>query len=147
MIMTDMRGQLAPGTRSWYVLAGNAIITLQSVKTETRFTYKVRIKETKGKPSVHFVKVLTGPDNNSSYTYLGTRFSDGDFRVTRKSKISPSAPSALAFSWFNTHMESKAVTVWHEGRCGCCGRRLTVPESIASGIGPICEAKMRSRLS
>jgi hypothetical protein len=27
------------------------------------------------------------------------------------------------------------------GVCGCCGRELTDPESIAKGIGPICEAK------
>lgn len=27
------------------------------------------------------------------------------------------------------------------GTCSCCGRELTDPESIARGIGPICEAK------
>lgn len=27
------------------------------------------------------------------------------------------------------------------GSCGCCGRELTDPESIAAGIGPICAAK------
>ena len=27
------------------------------------------------------------------------------------------------------------------GRCSCCGRELTNPESIARGIGPICAAK------
>jgi Family of unknown function (DUF6011) len=26
----------------------------------------------------------------------------------------------------------------HEGRCGRCGRLLTVPESITSGYGPEC---------
>lgn len=30
------------------------------------------------------------------------------------------------------------IEVWHEGRCGRCGRRLTVPESIANGLGPEC---------
>ena len=28
------------------------------------------------------------------------------------------------------------LEVWHEGRCGKCGRKLIVPESIARGIGP-----------
>ena len=27
------------------------------------------------------------------------------------------------------------------GQCGCCGRELTDPESIAAGIGPICARK------
>lgn len=30
------------------------------------------------------------------------------------------------------------IEVWHEGRCGRCARRLTVPESILIGIGPEC---------
>lgn len=28
------------------------------------------------------------------------------------------------------------------GRCGCCSRALTDPESIAAGIGPICAGRM-----
>lgn len=28
------------------------------------------------------------------------------------------------------------------GRCGCCGRELTDPDSIALGIGPICADKL-----
>jgi hypothetical protein len=32
--------------------------------------------------------------------------------------------------------------VMHEGRCACCGRPLTVPESIERGIGPDCWEKM-----
>jgi hypothetical protein len=28
--------------------------------------------------------------------------------------------------------------VWHEGKCGKCGRALTVPSSILTGIGPEC---------
>jgi hypothetical protein len=33
------------------------------------------------------------------------------------------------------------LEVWHQGSCGKCGRPLTVPESIASGIGPVCASK------
>jgi hypothetical protein len=34
------------------------------------------------------------------------------------------------------------VEVWHEGRCGKCSRRLTVPESIATGLGPVCASRL-----
>src|ERR1019366_4832357 len=34
------------------------------------------------------------------------------------------------------------LEVWHEGKCGRCGRKLTVPESIERGIGPECERLM-----
>jgi hypothetical protein len=33
------------------------------------------------------------------------------------------------------------MELWHEGRCGKCGRALTVPESIESGLGPVCESR------
>ena len=32
--------------------------------------------------------------------------------------------------------------VRHDGRCGRCGRQLTVPSSIDKGIGPECATKM-----
>jgi hypothetical protein len=34
------------------------------------------------------------------------------------------------------------VEFWHEGKCCRCGRKLTVPASIASGIGPECATKI-----
>lgn len=30
------------------------------------------------------------------------------------------------------------VTIYHVGKCGMCGRKLTDPTSIATGLGPIC---------
>ncbi|MGQ4872128.1 MAG: DUF6011 domain-containing protein, partial [Candidatus Thorarchaeota archaeon] len=38
-------------------------------------------------------------------------------------------------SVYNVALPEK-VRIWHEGKCGRCGRRLTVPESIESGYGP-----------
>lgn len=142
-IQTDltMRGLLAPGRRRDYCLAGNAIVTIRSISTGNRYTYKIQAKA-EGAPL--FVKVLTGADNVENYQYLGAIFEyngNRSFRVTRKSHISDKAPSARAFSWFFEHIEDERVEVWHEGVCGRCGRRLTVPESIASGIGPTCAGK------
>lgn len=33
------------------------------------------------------------------------------------------------------------VEVWHDGKCGRCRRDLTVPESVARGLGPECAEK------
>ena len=49
----------------------------------------------------------------------------------------------MGFAWLwrritsNTALPPKAE-VWHEGSCGRCGRKLTVPESIENGLGPVC---------
>jgi hypothetical protein len=48
----------------------------------------------------------------------------------------------MAAAWLFGHLLERRplprCTVHHEGRCGRCGRTLTVPESIESGFGPEC---------
>jgi hypothetical protein len=122
-----------------FILAGNARFTIRSRKTGTRFTFRVR-RPADDKP--WFVSLLTGADNESAYTFFGTIFADQTFRHGRRTPISASAPSAVAFAWFWDRLRNgnlpEQVEVHHEGRCGRCGRALTVPESIESGFGPEC---------
>lgn len=135
---------LAVAAITAFVLAGRAVFTVLNPNTGNRFTYRVNAGKGEGAP--HFVSVLTGPDNTADYTYLGCIFADGRFVVTRKSTISPSAPSAVAFSWVWKRLQAGRdlgpAEVHHEGHCGRCGRALTVPESIESGIGPTCAEKL-----
>ena len=51
-----------------FLLGGNATVTLVSTKTGTRFTYKIRAADD-GK--AFFVSLLSGPDNEGDYKYLG----------------------------------------------------------------------------
>jgi len=128
-----------------FLLAGNARVTFVSEKTGARFTYRVRSKKTDDGSAVHFVGVLTGSNNEDDYTFLGTIFDGAKFVHGKKAKIAPTAPSAKAFGWAWSHLATGALPpsceVHHEGRCGRCGRGLTVPESIESGLGPICAGK------
>lgn len=127
-----------------FVLAGNAHFTIVSPKTGTRYTYRVKVlKEGDAAPTgPWFASLLTGPDNESCYEYFGTIFANGAYRTSRKSRITDDAPSVRAFAWVWHELTTGSLRVefWHEGRCGRCGRTLTVPESIASGFGPICIA-------
>jgi hypothetical protein len=128
-----------------FILAGRARFTLVSEKTGVRFTYRVTQRDEQGKKTPHFVSLLSGPDNETSYTFLGSIFEGKTYRPGRKSPVSPTAPSAQAFAWAWSFMARgempPSCEVWHEGRCGRCGRSLTVPESVASGIGPVCESR------
>ena len=123
-----------------FILAGKAIFTVTSKKSGVRFTFKVR-QVNENQP--HFVSLLSGPDNTSSYTFLGTIFNKQNYFHGRKSRIGSDAPSALAFNWVWNHRNDKdfadKVEVHHEGKCCRCGRALTVPRSIELGIGPECE--------
>ena len=126
-----------------FVTAGDAIFTLVSTKTGARFTYRV---QEASRPGSWFVKLLSGPDNVRDYRYMGllTRTASGALalKATQGSKVSSSAPSWAALDWsirvLHGAAEVPTLEVWHEGRCGRCGRRLTVPESIAKGLGPDC---------
>jgi len=127
-----------------YMLAGNARVTVVSLQTGTRFTF--RIKRGKGQFAPHFVSVLTGSDNESDFTYLGTIFEGTKYVHGRKSPIRETAPSAKAFAWLWTTLHMlpyipSNAECWHEGRCGRCARPLTVPSSIESGLGPECASK------
>jgi hypothetical protein len=123
-----------------FILAGNARFTVKNVLTGNRFTFHVR-KPDETKP--HFVKLLTGNDNSRDYTFLGTIFDERIYRHGRRSSIGEDAMSNRAFSYVwgllaNGEDIPESVEIYHEGRCGRCGRRLTVPESIMSGFGEHC---------
>lgn len=126
-----------------FILSGKAIFTIEG--NSSRFTYKVVKKEFEH-GTLYFVNVLTGSDNENSYTYMGTIYPKrNEFRLTTKSKISNTAPSFIAFNYFFKNLTfnriHKDMTFYHNGCCGACGRLLTVPESIATGLGPTCAKK------
>jgi hypothetical protein len=127
-----------------FILAGNATITIRSEKTGQRFTYKIR-KAKDG--NIFFVSLMNGSDNESSFAYLGT-IKNNHYQHGRKSTIGQDEPSNKAFDWSFKQLTHDniptALKVWHEGSCGRCGRKLTVPESIESGIGPECSKKVKS---
>lgn len=136
-----------------FILAGNARATLRSLKTGTRFTYRIKLapkRETRaGKGRPWFVSVLTGSDNDESYQYMGNLWMSGSqlsYQQGGRSRITKVAPSSKAWTYFVQEVLyagrlPNVLQVWHEGKCGRCGRALTVPESIRSGLGPECRGK------
>jgi hypothetical protein len=119
-----------------FIKAGKAVFTLLNEETKNRFTYKVKKHK---KKSLYFVSVLTGSDNVSDYTYIGCIFGR-EFRTTKRSRVTEDATSFKVFSWFMKNIDKlpSQVKVYHENRCGRCGRALTVPESVQNGFGPEC---------
>jgi hypothetical protein len=129
-----------------FLFAGHAKFTLVSLETGRRFTYKIataRGKETEGP---WFVSLLTGPDNTRDYTFMGTCFAGRRFEVRTGRKSPPNISGTdgyKALEWFLEKIVvfgrmPKNARFFHAGACGRCGRVLTVPSSIESGIGPDC---------
>lgn len=93
------------------------------------------------------------------------------YRHGRKSRVDEGAASSKGIAWFVKHLNSlielraelangdmftkrdteasikkvestlNQLLYYHEGKCGACARKLTVPESIINGIGPVCAEK------
>lgn len=134
-----------------FALAGNATFTAVSQRTGERITFKVsRVPDFSERKKAWFVNVLMGPDNSSDYMFLGMIRSNqqGDLWYWRSDKWrgGDDSPAAKGFKYiFDETVEHerlpRGVEMWHEGRCGRCGRKLTVPESIANGLGPECAGK------
>ena len=122
-----------------FMFSGKSIFTFINTQTGNRFTFK--IKQAKDS-NLFFVSVLTNPDQ---YTYIGTCI-EGKYKHGKKSQISETAQSVKVFKYVLVKLLSDTlpdfIEVWHEGFCGKCGKRLTVPSSILSGIGPDCMKKL-----
>jgi len=129
-----------------YMTAGKATFTARG--REHSFTFRVKQPKFDGVPAenLRYVSVLTGPDNTTSYTFIGClvrKMGRWEFRFSPKARISQDATSVVAFKWIIRRLVdgmglTNEVEIWHDGRCGKCGHPLTVPESIETGLGPIC---------
>lgn len=137
-----MTGALYKRDVANYVLAGKATVTVVSKDGARRYTYFV--KKSPGHRDTYFVNLLVGPDNTKDYRFIGVYFSDDKrFYVTRqyRSVDTHSWPTYLRMAkhFFQVLDDpSDEFTVYHSGKCGRCGRKLTTPESISRGLGPEC---------
>ena len=136
-----------------------AIFTLEG--RSSHFTFRAKqARDKQGDPIPCWtVKVLTGGSvDDGSWTYVGSLRSRRlpRFVATRGSK--PESASFHAFGWFTRFVlagptnpaEMALFPAWaadrdfhffHMGRCCVCSRALTHPESIKTGIGPVCASR------
>lgn len=119
-----------------FVFAGNALFTILNEDTGNYVTFKVKKHK---EDEVWFVTTLSG----HNYINIGTCFSDKKFKVKKNGVINSNDQKVEVFSWmvekfFHNQEKYPMIKVYHHGRCGACHKVLTTPESIKSGIGPIC---------
>ncbi len=134
-----------------FITAGRAVFTVVSKTSGERRTFKVAApKDAAPKDALRFVSLLTGPDNTTNYEYVGLITKSGNELVTRTSRGKLPTQPLNIIGWLvkQAQLAERGLPntldraeVWHEGRCCRCGRRLTVPSSIESGIGPECATK------
>lgn len=132
-----------------FIFAGNAIFTVVNTDTGNRMTFRFRKPRDRRDDDAAplFAQVMNGTDNDRSYAFVGTIFDPHDdvkmtYRHSHKSRMSSESVASRAIAWLVSQVQKNTmpdtIEIWHEGKCGRCGKTLTVPESIENGLGPIC---------
>lgn len=123
------------------LFAGRTTFTVSNNKNK-HYTFRIdKIKHY----SRYIVKILTGPDNTSSYTYLGMLWDESETPValTQASKLNkesiPYRVFVFAQKVLSNHKKlPEGYSILPSGRCFRCNRKLTTPESIKANYGPEC---------
>lgn len=126
------------------VVAGSA----EGARRTFRFRAKAKAKLAANERKAYFLDVLSGPDNGVDYSGCGSlvKLANGgcEYRPYGEVSATTRAAATLLAGGLNTQAGAAplpaGVEFWHQGTCARCGRSLTVPESIASGLGPECLA-------
>jgi len=133
----------------------NGIYTIKSARTGDHRTFKINTQGEKAEfaPGKRVVSLFTGTDNTADEHYTGFAFIDDRGIHVWASKAKPGAPAGsdghrwlqfadllwtLALDGAFSSWADKGYTIMSEGRCLRCNRLLTEPNSIKTGIGPIC---------
>ena len=141
----QFRGKLnTPQDVATYVQGGRGKITAVSLKSGQRITYKFRIPQNPRPGCPIFVMVK----KEQAFTFLGCIFKNPTgytYRHGRKSPIHEKDITSLAIKWILARAfagkDLNNLEVYHEGTCCRCGRSLTDPQSITTGIGPVCSGR------
>ena len=131
-----------------YITAGKAIFTVSNPQG-THYTYLIQHKPANnGYKASYFAKLLTGPNNTSDYTYIGTLNEiHGQVTTTKNSKIQPDSQPFRVLNWalhkiWQNQPLPEGYAIQPSENCARCGRPLTTPESLARGLGPECATKV-----
>lgn len=154
----DTSGELSISRE--FIWAGKAIFTVSNPRGE-HYTYRVTRKDPEpgGRypTAAWFVAVLTGPNNDHDYTYLGMLLRpdapdapDANHvpivpicKLTRASQYGTESRPVAVFNWamrvlYGASTIKPGYSILHAGKCARCSRQLTDPESLRTGLGPVC---------
>lgn len=124
---------------SFDIRTHNGKITVENTVRSTHRTFQIKTQKADADfaPGERILSLLTGSDNQLSYTSIG--FVKPDGRVILWKKYRTDHYRALVRVLQQPERYKALGCVYHyEGACRRCNRALTNPTSIITGIGPEC---------
>lgn len=128
-----------------FLLAGKSEVTIKSGVTGNKYTYFIKRRQSlkDEEEYVYFINVHL----NGNSTYAGIMFFDSDkdrfiFKRGKNGNFSENDIPIKALMYVINKLYNGEygidVEIYHCGICGRCGKKLTTPESILTGLGPNC---------
>jgi hypothetical protein len=118
-------------------------VTLSNTHRGTHRTFRIETMadDATFAPGKRVVRLLIGPDRDDWSAWLAFGFADkAGVRVWSKHRGTDFETFADMLTR-PRRWAAKGVDYLMEARCRRCGRALTHPESILTGLGPICAGK------
>ena len=128
-----------------YIFGGRGVVTLKSPSgIHHSYVFKRPKNEDQFPDDVIFVYAL---HDNSKLFYVGM-VENNQFRLTRSSRFLPDTEIVRGARYimkmaFYDNLDTP-MELYHEGVCSICGRPLTNPKSIQTGIGPRCRRRLNA---
>jgi hypothetical protein len=119
-----------------FVLAGKALFTVLNQNTKHYNTFLIKKHK---EQEVWYVYVLV----RHNYVCIGQLDEFKNLEVKEDGILGITDERVEFFKWFISEFLTQQnkyenIKVYHHGNCGSCGKTLTKPDSIKSGIGPVC---------
>jgi len=117
----------------------NGVITVENTVRGTHRTFRIKTQKADANfaPGERILSLLTGTDNTSSYAQIAFVKDDGRVLLWGRFKAEQYQQLVRVLQEPD-HYRSLGCAYHYEGRCRACNRLLTTPESVRSGIGPVC---------
>lgn len=126
------------------ILIPNGCFTISNIDKHTHRTVKIHTAQRGNLEGKRIISLLTGSDNNISYSGFGFVDDDGRINVWRRHNGSATMvwiAQFIAAKFNGQEFDHPGLELLVEKRCILCNRRLTTPESIKAGIGPYCAGR------
>lgn len=111
----------------------NGTITITNKETEGHRTFRIKTEKWCNK---RVIRLLNGPDNENNYKAFA--FANDNGVKVWDSRKNQGHWDKYADMLARPEVYKTKCEYLYSGRCRKCNRKLTVPESIKLGIGPVC---------
>lgn len=139
--ITHIQGNHVPDGTYTITFDGGEYVTLRVQKADEVGCAAIGMQSGAG---VQFIGYLNGSDNNTNYQNIGD-VCNGRLRIWKKYAHLTDKVQAIKALFTADPEARRAMGVAYaqqSGSCYVCRKKLTTPESIAAGIGPVCAGRV-----